>query len=70
MLQIDVNEWFMTDTKNQDVDSDYIDALMIERQKARTDKNFTRADEIRDELNTLKIAIEDTPDGPKWTYVG
>lgn len=43
-----------------------IEALLAERQQARADKNFARADEIRDELAAQGIEIEDTPDGAKW----
>ncbi len=43
-----------------------IDALLAERQQARKDKNFARADEIRDTLSVRGIVIEDTPEGSKW----
>ncbi len=43
-----------------------IDALVAERQQARESRDFVRADEIRDELAALGIAIEDTPQGPRW----
>ena len=32
----------------------------------RNKKNFSRADEIRDELKSMGIEIEDTPDGTIW----
>lgn len=44
---------------------DNVNLLMKEREKARKDKNFRRADEIRDELKTIGFMIEDTPEGPK-----
>lgn len=41
--------------------------LIIEiRQKARAEKNFKLADEIRDRLKDLGIVLEDSADGPKW----
>ncbi len=43
-----------------------IEALMAEREQARADKNWSRADEIRDELLAQGIVIEDTPQGPRW----
>ena len=43
-----------------------IDALVVERQQCRKDKDFARADEIRDQLTELGIAVEDTPQGPVW----
>ncbi|GJL85601.1 MAG: cysteine--tRNA ligase [Micavibrio sp.] len=47
-----------------------IDALLAERTQARTDKNFARSDEIRDELAARGIEIEDTPTGTKWKRTG
>lgn len=45
---------------------DAIDALIKERQIARKERNFARADEIRDELLAQGIVLEDTPQGVKW----
>ncbi len=39
--------------------------LMEQRQAARKEKNFQRADEIRDELLASGWTIEDTPEGPR-----
>ncbi|MCR5397198.1 MAG: cysteine--tRNA ligase [Lachnospiraceae bacterium] len=47
------------------LDSD-IEALIEERQAARKEKNFARADEIRDELLNMGIILEDTREGVKW----
>ncbi len=43
-----------------------IDALVAEREQARADRNFARADEIRDTLTGQGVVIEDTPQGPRW----
>ena len=43
-----------------------IEALITERQQARKDKNFARADEIRNELFEQGIILEDTREGVKW----
>jgi len=50
------------------LDSD-IEALIAERQEARKNKNFARADEIRDELAARNIILEDTREGVKWKRV-
>lgn len=47
------------------LDSD-IEALIAERQAARKEKNFGRADEIRNELLAKGIILEDTREGVKW----
>ena len=43
-----------------------IEALITERNNARKDKNFGRADEIRDQLLAEGIILEDTREGVKW----
>lgn len=43
-----------------------IDALIAERDEARRSKNFTRSDEIRDDLQRRGILLEDTPMGTRW----
>ena len=43
-----------------------IEALMKERQQARQNRDFARADEIRDTLKERGILLEDTPQGPRW----
>lgn len=43
-----------------------IEALMAERERAREDGDYDRADEIRDRLLEQGIVIEDTPSGPRW----
>lgn len=43
-----------------------IERLIEDRQTARKDKNFARADEIRDELLNKGIILEDTREGVKW----
>ena len=46
----------------QDVSKE-IQALIDERQAARAEKNFVRADEIRDQLKERGITLKDTPQG-------
>ena len=43
-----------------------IEKLCEERQAARKAKNFARADEIRDQLSSMGIILEDTREGVKW----
>jgi cysteine--tRNA ligase len=44
-----------------------IEALIAERQEARANKDFARADEIRDELAAQGIKLLDTKEGVRWT---
>lgn len=55
----------ITEKKEEILDSD-IEALIEERQAARKSKNFSRADEIRDQLSNMGIILEDTREGVKW----
>ena len=43
-----------------------IDARIEERNLARRQRNFRRADQIRDELAALGILLEDSRDGVRW----
>ncbi|HML16137.1 MAG TPA: cysteine--tRNA ligase [Bryobacteraceae bacterium] len=43
-----------------------IDALIAERNAAKKSKNFARADEIRNQLASEGILLEDTKDGIRW----
>jgi cysteinyl-tRNA synthetase len=48
-----------------------IDALVAvaldQRKAARERKDYAAADSIRDQLAAAGIAIEDTPEGPRWS---
>ncbi|WP_010652125.1 cysteine--tRNA ligase [Oceanobacillus massiliensis] len=43
-----------------------IEALIVERNEARKNRDFARADEIRDLLKERAIILEDTPQGVRW----
>jgi cysteinyl-tRNA synthetase len=43
-----------------------IDALVAEREQARANKDFGRADEVRDELARRAVTVEDTATGSIW----
>lgn len=55
--------------KEQELLDEDIEALIAERQQARKNKNFARADEIRNSLLEMGIALEDTREGVKWKRV-
>jgi cysteinyl-tRNA synthetase len=46
-----------------------IEALIEERERARGERRFDHADEIRERLRRLGIALEDTRDGVRWRRV-
>ena len=45
---------------------DKIDTLIKERELARTNKDFKRSDQIRDELINMNIVLEDSVEGTSW----
>ncbi len=66
------SDWF-ADKKEKGVaemavDPATVEALIAERTQARKDKNFARADEIRDQLQEMNIVLEDGPSGTTWRF--
>jgi cysteinyl-tRNA synthetase len=45
---------------------DEIERLVAERTRARAERNWPRADEIRADLDALGVEVKDTPSGPTW----
>jgi cysteinyl-tRNA synthetase len=43
-----------------------VEDLLAERGRARHSGDFTRADEIRERLRQVGVAVEDTAEGPRW----
>jgi cysteinyl-tRNA synthetase len=50
----------------QSLTGEAIDALVAERTLAKKQRNFARADEIRNELAEKGIIIEDSKEGVRW----
>lgn len=53
--------------RQQEILDKEIEALIEERNAARKEKNFARADEIRDQLLEQGIVLKDTREGVKWS---
>lgn len=49
--------------------SQKVEDLIAKRAQAKKEKNFAQADQIRDELAAMGIAIEDTRQGVKWKRI-
>ncbi len=52
--------------EKEEILDEEIEGLIAERQAARKEKNFARADEIRSLLLAQGIILEDTREGVKW----
>ncbi|KNX38201.1 cysteine--tRNA ligase [Luteipulveratus halotolerans] len=55
------------DSRAEDALSVLVEALISQRKAARADKDFATADTIRDQLAAAGVAVEDTPDGARWS---
>ena len=58
-----------SEASNDSVDVKGIESKIQERLDARDEKNWKRADEIRDELLAIGIAIKDGSDGTTWSRI-
>ena len=57
-----------TEKKEEEL-SEKVEALISQRQDARKNKDFARADEIRDELLAMGIQLKDTRNGVEWQKI-
>jgi cysteinyl-tRNA synthetase len=62
VLQLDAENYLRGD----DADAERIEQLITERNQARKERNFARADEIRDQLAADGIQLDDGPEGTTW----
>ena len=70
LFQYDPDRFFERDrdieVQKRGIDVAQVEALVLERQQARTDKDWNRADEIRRELASLGIALKDEAGRTTW----
>ena len=48
------------------IDAQFIEKLVVEREVARQEKDWDRADQIREQLAAMNIVLKDRPDGTDW----
>lgn len=58
--------WFQGDAADTGIDATKVEALIAERQQAKLDKNYARADAIRQELKAMNVVLEDSKQGTTW----
>ena len=62
----DPNVWFKNDLKYSNINEDFILDLIDKRNRARKNKEFNVADNIRDKLNEMGIEINDEANETSW----
>ncbi|WWP00178.1 MAG: cysteine--tRNA ligase [Candidatus Dasytiphilus stammeri] len=68
LLQQDPNNFLQFNNQSDKVDIDLIKKLIIERNNYRKNKNWKKADLVRNQLKSIGIIIEDGPNGTSWRY--
>ena len=66
ILGNDPEAWFTQGSNDGGLTSEAIEALIAERLSARAEKNFARADEIREQLEVEGILLEDAGGSTQW----
>ena len=68
LLQQTASEWAKADetVPIDGIDDEAINVLIMARKQARADRDFVRADEIRDQLSKAGVILEDSVDITTW----
>ena len=66
ILDADPEAWFTDAVGEGGPTGEEIDALIEERIAAKANRDFERADQIRDDLEAQGVALEDGPGGTQW----
>ncbi|MDA3913567.1 cysteine--tRNA ligase [Oleiagrimonas sp.] len=67
LLQEHPEEWFKQGS--QDLDPAVVDALIEARNRARAEKDFQRADAIREQLAGMGVVLEDAAGSTRWSML-
>ena len=65
ILQEEPSSWFNEELEN--IDKNKIDKLVASRLEAKAQKDYAKADLIRNELSKMGIKIKDTDSGTDWS---
>ena len=63
LMAIPQEEFF---TKSSKIDHDHIEKLIQQRAQAKLQKDYLKADELRNKIDSLGVVLEDTANGTVW----
>lgn len=69
LLEVSANEFLQASLSDDELGSKEIERLIQERANAKTNKDFTRADAIRQELKDKGVELEDGRAGTTWRRI-
>jgi cysteinyl-tRNA synthetase len=68
VLGIVKDEYIQTGRANDEFVGKLVDIAIEQRNEARKERNFTKADNLRRRLYDIGIVLEDKPDGTEWRW--
>ena len=68
-MGINLDEFCDNEVELNEDEKKTITALIKERNKARENKDFEKADKIRETLKDMSIEIEDSSNGTNWKKI-
>lgn len=68
LLQLKPNVWFQAKPSSHALTAEAITELLVERDTAKQQRDFTRADAIRVQLDAAGVDIQDTREGSRWQW--
>ena len=66
LLELDPQAYLKGEAGEGDLADANVDALVVQRQQAKLDRNFALSDQIRDQLKVVGIVLEDSKEGTVW----
>ena len=66
LLQQDPEDWFTLARGNDELSAEQIEQQIQARQQAKQDKDFAKADQIRQQLLDAGVVLEDSREGTQW----
>jgi cysteinyl-tRNA synthetase len=66
LLQQDPEQWFTVARGDDQLTAEQIEEQIQARQQAKQDRDFAKADQIRQQLQDAGVILEDSREGTQW----